>query len=115
MPEVIPGALQAIRELSDRMNEALQSGAIESFINLADERSRALRQFLGNEPNAGVFNDTLTAVIAQDRVWIERLHELLRRKKAEIDEVRRNRARRRNLSRVYERQRMPGRLFIQHG
>jgi hypothetical protein len=115
MSDAIPEAIQAIRDLTERMNEALQNGAIESFIDMADERNRVLRSFFGNETNTGLFNDTLSSVIAQDRLWIERLHELLRMKKAEIDQVRRKRAGRQNIARAYDRQRHPGRLFIQHG
>ncbi|HBA83831.1 MAG TPA: hypothetical protein DCZ95_07040 [Verrucomicrobia bacterium] len=115
MPEVIPNALETIRELSARMNEALLQGAIESFIDIADERSRIMKSFFGSETDTGLFHDTITSVIAQDRLWIERLHELLRLKKDEIDQVRRKKSGNQHVARAYAHPKARGRLFIKRG
>ena len=111
MSSMIPGAIRAIQDLCEKMNAALQAGAIEDFIDFADERSQALRSYFGGDPDAGSFNAILSEAIAQDRQWISRLHALLAAKKEEIEQVQRKKHGQRQLARAYSHPSAQGRLL----
>ncbi len=115
MTPLAPECIRTIHGLSEQMDEALLEGAIESFIEISDERSRALRAFFQDEANSGHFDETIASVIRQDRVWIDRLRELLDEKRQEIDGVRRRRQDTRQIYKAYDRYGSKGKLLVRNG